>query len=97
MIEKGFANVTAHRWRNVPMQVMQAEVAVRRGWGQNQGAMALAWEKAPPGSAAPKTAQTYEERHAQETAAMVESFRRMGVTPQLGSDTTGLLESEVES
>ena len=32
--------------------------------------------------------------HAQETTAMVESFRRMGVIPHLGSDTTGLLESE---
>jgi hypothetical protein len=64
---------------------------------QDQGAMALAWEKAPPGSAAPKTAQTYEERHAQETAAKVESFRRLGLTLQLGSDTTGLIESEVGS
>ena len=51
MIEKGFANVTAHRWRDIPLQVMQAEVAVRRAWGQNQGAMADAWKIAVPGSA----------------------------------------------
>ena len=97
MAARGFADVTCRKWRLVPLAVLQADVEVRRGWGQNQGAMALAWEKAPPGSAAPKTAQTYEERHTQETAAMVDSFRRMGLTLQLGSDTTGLLESEAGS
>jgi hypothetical protein len=82
------------RRRDVPEM---AQSAPGRYAGRRRSPARLAWEKAPPGSAAPKTAQTYEERHTQETAAMVESFRRMGLTLQLGSDTTGLLESEVES
>ena len=90
MAAKGFADVTCRKWRLVPLEVLQADVEVRRGWNQNQGAMALAWEKAPPGSAAPKTAQTYEERHAQETAELKASLQRYGSLFRLGNDTSGL-------
>lgn len=97
MAEKGFGTKACRKWRKVPLQVMQAEVAVRQAWGQNQGAMIDAWELAPPGKAAQKTAQSYDEQRERETSAMLASFQRMGVKVHLGSDTNGLEESEVGS
>jgi len=93
MAEKGFGAKACRKWRNVPLQVMQAEVVVRQAWGQNQGAMVEAWELAPPGRAAQKTAAAtapapIDVDHYLHNPAFNGLFRS-------GSDVSGLEESEV--
>ena len=93
MAEKGFGAKACRKWRNTPLKVMQAEMAVRQAWGQNQGAMVEAWELAPPGRAAQKTAAAttpapIDVDHYLQNPAFNGLFRS-------GSDMSGLEESEV--
>lgn len=56
MVAEGFSLTKAHQHQNLPLAPAQADYQRRRQLGQGHGAIALAWEVAPPtgdGQAAP--------------------------------------------
>lgn len=48
MVAEGFSLSKAHQHQNLPLAPAQADYQRRRQLGQGHGAIALAWEVAPP-------------------------------------------------
>lgn len=87
MVAEGFSLTKAHQHQHLPLKAAQADYQRRRQLGQRHGAIATAWEVAPPAGdlAAPLEPSAGEFSFSE---AEKERYRAMGFA--FGSESEGL-------